>query len=342
MNSIADPIKSATPQPAGNFLGKRIRLKLASGDLAKIPTKRALQVWLGLLAHANREGLAWPSDKTLAEAWGIDERTIRRGKTELLELGHIKRTKRLAGERGPAIYKINLEPTDRTTGVRSDSEPTGQYTDPDRTVMGSRPDNFDAPTGHTGVRLRHEGIESTTNSEVVGLLRSLGINQADKLASTPGITLDLIDRIAKQAGTDHPGTLHNKIAAAARTATAQAEARAARARQDDERAEQRERERAEQAERQVIEQADHDRAVEFIASIDDDTLERLRDQHVATQPAWLQHSNKVPSLDELRGSNRAIGLRSYRLAIEKLAETPAHPSPAPGKRLHNSRLEARR
>lgn len=68
-------------------------------------TPAARRVGLELLNHADRRtGISWPSEARMAEALGVDARTIRRGKTELRAAGLLEWEQR--GHHRTPIYRL--------------------------------------------------------------------------------------------------------------------------------------------------------------------------------------------------------------------------------------------
>jgi len=65
----------------------------------------ARRVGLELLNHADRRtGISWPSEARMAEALGVDPRTVRRGKTELAAAGLLEWQRR--GRHKTAVYRL--------------------------------------------------------------------------------------------------------------------------------------------------------------------------------------------------------------------------------------------
>jgi len=151
---------------------------------------------------------------------------------------------------------------------------------------------------------------------VVELLRSFGLRGADTLASLPAVSIGLVNRVTDEVGKANPGKLFNSIKDAAAKVVNEDEQRKQREAQRAEQAQQREREKVELAEQRQREQADHDR----IAGLDDDRLTELRDRHTQTLPKFLQHRDRVPSLDDLRREDGGLSVRSYWKAIAKMVE----------------------
>jgi hypothetical protein len=68
-------------------------------------TPAARRVGLELLNHADRKtGVSWPSEARMAEALGVDARTIRRGKAELKASGLLEWQRR--GRHKTAVYRL--------------------------------------------------------------------------------------------------------------------------------------------------------------------------------------------------------------------------------------------
>jgi len=89
-------------------------------------------VLLCLAHHAGDNGKCWPSQKTIGEMCGIDERSVRRHLKELDRLGHIERRQRFQDS---AVYKIVDTYRTRVSALR-----------PDKSVP--RPDTGVLQTGH--------------------------------------------------------------------------------------------------------------------------------------------------------------------------------------------------
>jgi hypothetical protein len=83
-----------------------------------------VKVWLCFSSHANREGLAWPSDLTVARETGLAFRTVRSGKMRLIKAGLLVPTdqKRQRGRFGKKVFRVvepfasRFEPTDAQKG----------------------------------------------------------------------------------------------------------------------------------------------------------------------------------------------------------------------------------
>lgn len=70
-------------------------------------TGSALTVALAVAFYANPEsGLAWPSDQTLMDEWGLSEATIRRGLRAGERLGHLVREPALESFERRRVYRV--------------------------------------------------------------------------------------------------------------------------------------------------------------------------------------------------------------------------------------------
>lgn len=60
-----------------------------------------------LYCNAHEREVVWPSDALMAEALGVNSRTVRRGKAELRAAGLL--TWRVQGRNGPCVYRLDLD-----------------------------------------------------------------------------------------------------------------------------------------------------------------------------------------------------------------------------------------
>jgi hypothetical protein len=119
------------------------------------PTTRLLLLVLG--THVNRDGLAWPSQKTLAQETGLSERVIPQHMASAEVLGWIERTsRRVAGQKWALhCYRIRIPPA----GTERPSVPSlGEGTAP-RSVPRAVPPPDGTEPGANGTEPHAQGTE---------------------------------------------------------------------------------------------------------------------------------------------------------------------------------------
>lgn len=116
-----------TPQPDRRFA--MVPVSMMRNPAWKGLSGADLKVLLAILAHADRRGIAFPSEPRLAELAQVTERTLQKSKTKLELFGFVRWDKKSCGGRSKTcIYTI--QNPERTDGVTDEETPAKQVSNP--------------------------------------------------------------------------------------------------------------------------------------------------------------------------------------------------------------------
>ena len=96
------------------------KMNFEPGTFILVPNKHLLKkmsmkaqiTWLALCAHADSDGVCWPSFNAMSKLTNIGERTLKRGVEELIELKLVekKQRKKEDGSYSSNYYTLYLHP----------------------------------------------------------------------------------------------------------------------------------------------------------------------------------------------------------------------------------------
>jgi len=120
------PEKYSTPQSIAKSRDKLLRPFIPAWVREILPSLKGapLSVLTAYWSHANKEGIAWPSNRFLARTTGYTETTVKAAKNHLRKLGLLSATKqiRVGGKFGKKPFSTEVKKPDHGTEVKKTAD----------------------------------------------------------------------------------------------------------------------------------------------------------------------------------------------------------------------------